>query len=69
MNHAAPPSDGSTMASQAKLLKQLSVEVGPLTPSDSHGLRLLLGDPSHGQQRWSLGNGMAIPGFAWVIMC
>ena len=67
MNNQAPPSDGSTMASQAKLLKQLSVEVRPLTCSASHGLHMWLKGPSHGQLRWSLGDDMAE--HCMVIMC
>ena len=67
MNDQAPPSDGSTMASQAKLLKQLSVEVRPLISSALNGLHMWLEDPSHGQLRWSLGDEMAE--HCMVIMC
>ena len=67
MNNQAPPSDGSTMASQAKLLKQLSVEVRPLTSSASNGLHMWLRDPSHGQLRWSIGDETAE--HCMVIIC
>ena len=67
MNNQASPSDGSTMAFQAKLLKQLSVEVRPLTSSASNGLHMWGKDPSHGQLCWSIGDEMAE--HCMVIMC